>query len=357
MSPVPGTSTQRVNDFKAYIEARLGKASHLLDGDRLRQFLENNKRVLRFWCIWDNRQNMYGDRRPYVLHYFLEDDTVEILEVCENNSGRDPFPIFVRRAPMPKVPVRTNTTMTPKLPKDMCYNPGDFRLGTYISVHNRDFFLHACDTFTKTWYQENMGYGDAELATVDVKEPLVPKPRAALPPYNGYGTLEDSLQNCLSLIPKPPKRDLHKLMNKDKIILRFVVRMIETDTHKHSKTDLDRRFICSYYMMDDSMLIFEAPQRNSGIAGGKFLERQKIYKPQSEEVYTYLDLYVGGTIEVFNRTFELMEADEYTLTYMDNYKDIFIMADMELLVRSLKAQVAGREDAVRTAFILSLIHI
>ncbi len=28
---------------------------------------------------------MYGDRRPYVLHYFLEDDTVEILEVstCE----------------------------------------------------------------------------------------------------------------------------------------------------------------------------------------------------------------------------------------------------------------------------------
>lgn len=31
--------------------------------------------VLRFWCIWDDRQSMYGDRRPYVLHYFLEDDT------------------------------------------------------------------------------------------------------------------------------------------------------------------------------------------------------------------------------------------------------------------------------------------
>lgn len=34
-----------MDDFKAYIEARLGKPSHLLEGDKLRQFLENNKRV------------------------------------------------------------------------------------------------------------------------------------------------------------------------------------------------------------------------------------------------------------------------------------------------------------------------
>lgn len=47
----------------------------------------SSPQVLRFWCIWDDRQSMYGDRRPYVLHYFLEDDTVEILEINENNSG------------------------------------------------------------------------------------------------------------------------------------------------------------------------------------------------------------------------------------------------------------------------------
>jgi hypothetical protein len=28
----------------------------------------------------------------------------------------------------------------------------------------------------------------------------------------------------LALVPKPPRRDMHKLMNKDKIILRFTVR-------------------------------------------------------------------------------------------------------------------------------------
>ncbi len=54
------------------------------------------------------------------------------------------------------------------------------------------------------------------------------------------------------------------------------VKIVETETHKHSPTDLARRFVLSYFMMDDSVQIFEQPVRNSGIAGGKFLERQKV---------------------------------------------------------------------------------
>ena len=345
--------TQRLDDFKSYIEARLGKPSHLLEGDRLRKFLENNKLVLRFWCVWDDRTSMYGDRRPYVLHYFLEDDTVEILEVNENNSGKDPFPLFLRRGPLPKVLVRHNTTCAPKYKPEQCYAPSDFRLGTYISVLNRDFLLHDCDRFTKAWYVDNLGYTEEDLTPINVQEPIVPLSKPALPPFNGYGTLEDSLQNCLALVPKPPKRDMHKLMNKDKIILRFTVKMMDTDTHKHSAIDLARRFVLSYFMMDDTVQVFEPPIRNSGIAAGKFLERQKVYKPNSEEIYTYMDLYVGSVIQVHNRSFDLMMADEYTLTYMENNKHIFIMADTDILLKSLKAQVAGKEDAIRTAFIES----
>ena len=204
-------------------------------------------------------------------------------------------------------------------------------------------------------------------------------------------------------------------MNKDKIILRFTVRMMDTDTHKHSHTDLQRRFVLSYFMMDDtiqvwllllprsmksmwfrglrvcshacscrmsqadsitflvnifntqdcdlsialalcsfqqsainsfSLQVFEPPIRNSGIAGGKFLERQPVYKPNSEDVYTYSGLYVGATMEIFNRTFELFEADEYTYTYMENNKHVFIMADHEVLLKSLRAQV--RETCYRS---------
>ena len=59
--------------------------------------------VLRFFCVWDDRRALFGDRRPYRLHYFLEDGSCEILETREANSGREPFPVFLRRAPLPKV--------------------------------------------------------------------------------------------------------------------------------------------------------------------------------------------------------------------------------------------------------------
>jgi DUF1126 PH-like domain len=102
--------------------------------------LVSGGQVLRFFCVWDDRVSLLGDRRPYRLHYFLEDDTVEVLEVqracrqqlvpyhcmsvawtcktfslfsCmtaadllqvhEANSGRDAFPVFLRRGKLPKV--------------------------------------------------------------------------------------------------------------------------------------------------------------------------------------------------------------------------------------------------------------
>ena len=30
---------------------------------------------------WDDRKSLYGELRPFVLHYYLSDDTMEILEV------------------------------------------------------------------------------------------------------------------------------------------------------------------------------------------------------------------------------------------------------------------------------------
>lgn len=34
-----------------------------------------------------------------------------------------------------------------------------------------------------------------------------------IPPYNGYGSEEDSLGNCFSLMPKPPHKNLNKMFN------------------------------------------------------------------------------------------------------------------------------------------------
>ena len=34
--------------------------------DKLQQFLEMDRQVLRFYCMWDDRENMFGEMRPYV---------------------------------------------------------------------------------------------------------------------------------------------------------------------------------------------------------------------------------------------------------------------------------------------------
>ena len=47
-----------------------------------------------------------------------------------------------------------------------------------------------------------------------------------LPPYNGFGSLEDSKQSCLSLIPQPPKKDFIKMLENDGKILRFAAVMV-----------------------------------------------------------------------------------------------------------------------------------
>lgn len=37
------------------------------------------------------------------LHYYLADDTIEILEKLPKNSGRVNFPVFLHRLRLPKV--------------------------------------------------------------------------------------------------------------------------------------------------------------------------------------------------------------------------------------------------------------
>ena len=39
--------------------------------------------------------------RKFVLHYYLADDTIEVLEVLPPNSGRDAPSVFLKRQPLP----------------------------------------------------------------------------------------------------------------------------------------------------------------------------------------------------------------------------------------------------------------
>ena len=45
---------------------------------------------------------MFGEQRPFIIQYYLVDDTVEVREVHDPNDGRDPFPLFLKRQRVPK---------------------------------------------------------------------------------------------------------------------------------------------------------------------------------------------------------------------------------------------------------------
>lgn len=107
----------------------------------------------------------------------------------------------------------------------------------FIHTHSYD-----CDEFTKEFYRVNFNIVDftpiqvKQLAPPSIKQvshsPLTFSPNdyfsplQEIPPYNGFGSLEDSKQSCLSLIPQPPKKDFIKMLENDGKVLRFSAVMV-----------------------------------------------------------------------------------------------------------------------------------
>lgn len=133
-----------------------------------------------------------------------------------------------------------------------------------------------------------------------------------VPPHNGFGDEVDSLGYVYDLIPKKPKIDFFKYVDNDKKILRYTARF-----NTKVPEDVDRRFIISFYLADDTISIFEPAQKNSGIIEGPFLERRK-YKnvDKNYEFITPTDIPVGGDIKINGYNFHMLDCDEYTTKYL-----------------------------------------
>jgi len=133
-----------------------------------------------------------------------------------------------------------------------------------------------------------------------------------IPPYNGFGDELDSLGYVYRLDPKPPKRDFFKYVDNDKVILRYTAKLNTTIPE-----DLERRFIISYYLADNTISIYEPSKRNSGIVEGKFLERGRYKNATGLRPYIEpSDLAVGGNVIVNAYSFQILSADAFTEKWM-----------------------------------------
>lgn len=170
----------------------------------------------------DETDRYFGECTTYKILYFLEDDTVSIKELKENDEGRDRFPMFLRRLKLPKNWKKQPITF-PNVYFEVSgdeiseyYQPKDFRVGETIFVYGRKFLLLDCDKFTRKYYEEVLK--NPQGMKREIRFPYKPTPQNPLPDYIGLGTPEDSLASCFSLVPKPPKKDVIRyLINSNKV--------------------------------------------------------------------------------------------------------------------------------------------
>ena len=99
-------------------------------------FLKYDRKVLRFVCIWDDRESLYGDVQQFKLHYYLTDDTFEVISVFGANSGRAGTPMLLKR------------NKVPKDVKDLSlgfYTWQDLCIGAVVNVYTRQLLLVDAD--------------------------------------------------------------------------------------------------------------------------------------------------------------------------------------------------------------------
>lgn len=78
------------DDLMRYMEAKLGASSSQLGGDKLGKFLRHDRQVLRFFLAWDDRCSIYGELRPFALHYYLQVGPRATLSWCLGARARRP---------------------------------------------------------------------------------------------------------------------------------------------------------------------------------------------------------------------------------------------------------------------------
>ncbi|CAG9467861.1 unnamed protein product [Pedinophyceae sp. YPF-701] len=288
--------------------------------EQLQQFFAYDRKVLRFFALWDDSESLYGDKLAFSVLYYLADDTMSVSTDPESHKhGRDPFPQLLRRGRVPK----DHTMMSTYTPRPLpAYRWTDLCIGGYVNIFGRKLFLYDCDEFTRAWYIEKGGMGEADMAPIDIRDrvdqPLKVPVASVAPDWYGIGSERDQMQSVLRLVPKPPKPSWTKFLNYDGVALRFVGRMVDMEgLAPVGPADEERRFVLSFYPADDTVGIYEPPVRNSGIMGGKFMERRRLQKPDSNgEIYAVDDFYVGGLVVAGRRCFELVEADKFTEKWM-----------------------------------------
>ena len=284
-------------------------------------FLENGTDALCFHVLWDDREKLYGDIQYFRLIFYLADNTIEIMRANAKNDGQDTLPKLLKRSKLPK---------NGRVSDSDCYTWKDLAIGKTVNVFGRSMLIARCDDFTRQYYLSKGITLENDMMQMPEKKFEV---KRVIPPYNGFGTEEDSLRSCTgSLNPPPPKKDLQKMRDKSGVVLQFNAQLVSDKSD-----DATRRFVLKFFMEDDTIAIREPPVKNSGVMGGSFLRRQTM-KQENGSYFTAKDMYVGNILNFVGHQFLLLNADEYSYRLMECDDQTFPFSDFGRLHKILSSK-------------------
>lgn len=291
------------NENKTFNEALLG---HSVDNAGREGFIKYGNQTLKFRCCWDDTSHLYGDVIEFSLTYYLADDTLEIISIPSPLTKEQSRLKLLKKS---KLPRNFHSTMTlgNRGKTEEFFHWSDFYIGLELEVYGRNLRLVDADKATREFYNEQQ---------VPLANPIVlPQPEVVvhereIPPPTGFGSEEDSLRSITgSLMPGPPPM---KKLGENKV-LSFLASLASGGID-----DVDRRFVVTYYVQDNTLKITEPPVRNSGFTGGCFLSRRTVKHANGGDLINERDFFVGRIIKILKHEFLLLDTNDATLRWMED---------------------------------------
>ncbi|XP_055355499.1 EF-hand domain-containing protein 1-like isoform X2 [Paramacrobiotus metropolitanus] len=313
----------------------------------LSRFLQYDGKVLTFEVIMDETMFKAGDVRKMCLKYYIYDDTMELTMRPAKNSGYDPVRTIIKRQKIPKnfykdlVPEIGDKT-TPE-----CYTWKDLKAGQTLLLFGRKVTICDCDEATKEWYKAKLGH--MEFPKVHPDELLPQQPElnkhrhSEWHPMHRQGGFEDSMQNCLSLNPQPPKKNDLQAIVYDKEVLRYEARLVTQEPD-----DRSRRFVFSYFVGDGTVMIMEQSVASISSVKQTFLSRRKLIKEGTSnppEYYTEQDFTIGSVHFICGRYFQIVNCDEHVVNFALSQPGMYTPEQIDQFRRAVDSgKAAVRED-------------
>lgn len=122
-----------------------------------------------------------------------------------------------------------------------------------------------------------------------------------------------------------------KIFTNDQYVMRFEARLISQNKDEHN-----RKFIISFFCGDDTIQVYQSTDKNSGIWGGKFLERKKHEHKAEGRYLVDTDFQIGAIVTLSVYNFQLLKADDFTITYMRERPQKFPEVSIEATLNELK---------------------